>query len=193
MQQLRLFWAVNLPHSLKQKLFGIQSRLREVPADVKWVEQQNFHLTVKFLGDVNPSKTNEIIKSVREAVSGLGDFELEIAGLGFFPNSQRPKVIWAGVHGEVRKFQELYYRVEKSMDFIGHPSDSKRFSPHLTLGRLRSAQGSFELVQKAQVTEKETDVISKVKVDTIELMESQLTRKGPMYTVLETLKLAGGY
>ncbi|WP_027365433.1 RNA 2',3'-cyclic phosphodiesterase [Desulfotruncus alcoholivorax] len=189
MEQKRLFWAICLPENIKRKLFGLQSKLREVPADVKWVEQHNFHLTLKFLGDTRASQVRELTNAVSHSISGTGAFSLELAGIGFFPGPKRPKVIWAGVRGEVEKFKQLHEKVEEAVARLGFTDHSNRFSPHLTLGRTRSLRGSAELVDRAALIAKDLEIIGKIRVDSISLIESQLTRKGPIYTTLVSLGL----
>lgn len=187
---MRLFWAVNLPDDLKRKLSGLQSRLRETPANVKWVEQHNLHLTVRFLGEVDAGRVDEITRAAREALAGLSGFSLQLSGLGFFPGPNKPRVVWIGVQGNLVKFRELYNRMETGMAGIGLAGDGKRFSPHLTLGRVRVPQAAAELVSKAGDVACEFGIIGEVKVAAVDLMESRLTRKGPVYTVLNTLCLA---
>lgn len=187
---MRLFWAVNLPDDLKRKLSGLQSRLRETPANVKWVEQHNLHLTVRFLGEVDAGRVDEITRAAREALAGLSGFSLQLSGLGFFPGPNKPRVVWIGVQGNLLRFRELYNRMETGMTGIGLAGDGKRFSPHLTLGRVRAPQAGAELVSKAGDVACEFGIIGEVKVAAVDLMESRLTRKGPVYTVLNTLCLA---
>ncbi len=188
MQQLRLFWAVNLPLGVKMKLAGLQAYLRTSPVDVKWVEQQNLHLTVKFLGDVESSRVSEITRAVNKVAAGTGGFQLELSGIGFFPGTRRPRVIWVGVQGEVHKFRMLHKRVEECLVALGWELDSQSFAPHLTLGRLRTPRSGEVLVNKAD------DVCANwsaggITVSGIDLMKSQLTPKGPIYRVLESIKL----
>lgn len=189
MDQKRLFWAIILPDELKRKIFGLQSRLREVHADVKWVEQQNFHLTLKFLGEVSAGQTGKIIQAVEHEITGTNTFSLDFEGIGFFPGSRRPKVIWVGVRGEVEKFRLLYEKVEKATAKLGFNDLRNRFSPHLTLGRIRSLRGSNGLVDRVSVITKDLATIGEIRVGSISLVESQLTRKGPIYTTLTSLEL----
>lgn len=187
-RQLRLFWAVNLPEDIKTGLAMLQSDLSTVPVDIKWVEKHNLHLTVKFLGDVEEARIGEIARVVDEAVHGTGGFELRLSGLGFFPGPRRPRVIWVGVHGEVQKFHRLHRRVEECMTALGW-TDGQNFALHLTLGRLRSPQGSDLLVRRAHGIGSDRENIGGVAVSSIDLMKSRLTSKGPVYQVLASVQL----
>ena len=189
MEQKRLFWAISLPENIKRKLFGLQSKLREISADVKWVEQHNFHLTLKFLGDTHASRVQELTNTVVHSISGTGAFSLELADIGFFPGPKRPKVIWVGVRGEVEKFRQLHEKVEAAAASLGFTDHGNRFSPHLTLGRIRALRGSAELVERAALIAKDLEIFGEIRVDAINLIESQLTRKGPIYTTLVSLGL----
>ncbi|TYO97279.1 RNA 2',3'-cyclic phosphodiesterase [Desulfallas thermosapovorans] len=188
MRQLRLFWAVNLPEDIKAGLAALQSDLRTAPVNVKWVEKHNLHLTVKFLGDVEDARIDEIVRVVDEAVHGTGGFELQLSGLGFFPGPRRPRVIWVGVHGEVQKFHRLYRRVEECMTALGW-ADGQNFAPHLTLGRLRSPQGSDLLVRRAREIGDDRGNIGGLAVSSIDLMKSRLTSRGPVYQLLASVRL----
>ncbi|HBX22857.1 MAG TPA: RNA 2',3'-cyclic phosphodiesterase [Desulfotomaculum sp.] len=191
MDQARLFWAVNLPAEIKTKLASLRSLMRGVPVDVKWVEQQNLHLTVKFMGDVDRTKINDTVQAVKLAAAGSGPISLELHGTGFFPHSRQPRVIWVGVRGEVEKFRRLHQLVEKSLIAFGFPPDGKGFSPHLTVGRVRSPKGVGDLVQKILTVTQESACFGRVDVTTIELMESELTRRGPVYSVVDGVTLSG--
>jgi len=190
-EQVRLFWAVNLPAEIKTRLALLQSLLRGVPAHVKWVEQQNLHLTVKFMGDVNRGKINNIVQAVELAVADSIPISLELGGTGFFPNSRQPRVIWVGVRGAVDEFRRLHQMVEKSLVELGFPLESKVFSPHLTVGRVRSPKGVGDLVKKLETAAQESACFGRVDVTTIDLMESELTRKGPVYSVVAGVPLQG--
>lgn len=188
MSELRLFWAVNLPIEIKRKLASLQASLRTTSLNVKWVEQQNLHLTVKFLGNVDGSRVGKITKAVNEVSAGTGSFDLALSGLGFFPGPRRPRVVWVGVQGEVDKFRLLHGRVGKCLATLGWAPDNQSFSPHLTLGRLRTPLDGEVLVSKVNEDRSDWNV-GDINVSSIDLMKSQLTPKGPIYQILESIKL----
>lgn len=189
MNNLRLFWAINLPGSARASLGALVGQLRGVPADAKWVEEHNLHLTVKFLGDVPADSVAQLTAVVREAVSGTEQFSLNIQGLGFFPSATRPRIMWAGLAGDLDKLQKLHRTVEHSLTPLGYPPEGRRFAPHLTLARFRSARGVEELTGLARQLAARADVPELVAVRQLELMESKLTSQGPVYTVLDKIIL----
>lgn len=190
-EQARLFWAVNLPADVKLKLAELQARMQRKTADVKWVEQQNLHLTVKFLGNAGRDRINEIVRAVESAVADSGLIRLELGGTVFFPHKMQPQVIWVGVRGELDKFRRLHHLVEKSLAGIGFPSENRGFSPHLTLGRVRYPRGAGGLARDLEAMARESACFGRVDVKTVDLMESELTSRGPVYSVLARVKLAG--
>jgi len=188
-EEARLFWAVNLPADVKLNLAALQARLQKKQADVKWVEQHNLHLTVKFLGQVSLDRTNEIVRAVESALAQHGSIRLELAGTGFFPAGKQPRVIWVGVGGELDKFRRLHRAVEKGLHDLGFPPENRGFSPHLTLGRVRSPQGVGNLVRELETLGREPAHFGRADVNTVELMASTLTARGPIYSVLAKVHL----
>ncbi|MEW6541440.1 MAG: RNA 2',3'-cyclic phosphodiesterase [Bacillota bacterium] len=189
MNALRLFWAVNPPGGLKAELGRFQSGLQNLPVDMKWVEQENLHLTVKFLGGVDCSVVPVLTRAVSGSVSGLAPFTLELAGWGTF--GRPPRVLWIGVGGALERFRELWVRVDRVLVPLGFPAE-KSFSPHLTLGRLRSARNAAVLRERAQTLAAARGSWGSFTVDRVDLMQSTLTREGPVYRVVATVPLSGG-
>ncbi len=189
MSELRLFWAVNLPGGLKAELGRLQAELQNLPVDLKWVEQENLHLTVKFLGEVDSSRVSALTRAVSGSVSGLVPFSLELTGWGTF--GRPPRVLWIGVGGAVEKLRELWVRVDRALAPLGFPAE-KSFSPHLTLGRLRSARNVAALRERAGALAADRGSWGGFTVDRVDLMQSTLTRQGPVYRVVSTAALSGG-
>jgi len=188
-EELRLFWAVLLPASLVAGVSGMQERLARTGADVKWVEPQNFHLTVRFLGAVAPDRVEVITAAVRRAAATCSGFTLRLGGAGAFPHPARPRVIWVAVDGEVEKMVQLHRQVEAVLKPLGFPPEG-RYTPHLTLGRVRSPRGTAALTPLLE--ELAAVEAGSFAVDRLHLMESRLSRLGPGYTALREVALGGG-
>jgi 2'-5' RNA ligase len=185
--ELRLFWALNLPGELKTKLAGFQAELKKISPDAKWVEQENLHLTVKFLGAVESSRVPALTQAVAKSVSGLAPFRLELAGWGTFGRPAR--VLWTGVTGDLADLQELRTRVEAALVPLGFAAEKKPFSPHLTLARFRSSRNLVALREQASALAAEQGLWGEFMVDRIDLMRSTLTRQGPVYRVISAVDL----
>ena len=189
-QRLRLFWAVNLSSEIKAKTAVLQSQLKKSGSDVKWVEEENFHLTVKFLGDTEPDIIPAMVEKVKKEVSSLDPFTLRVENLGVFPRKGPPKVIWSGVNGEKDKFTILYNQMQQVLAPLGFPPEGKPFSPHLTLGRVRSSRGSEALLATLTDLNSGNSVVGNTIVESVDLMQSELTSKGAVYKLLEVVKLS---
>jgi 2'-5' RNA ligase len=188
--ELRLFWAVRIPAPVKAGLAAVQDRLKKAGADVKWVEPENFHLTVRFLGAVAPDRVEVITCSVRRAAATLASFELRLSGGGAFPGAARPRVLWVAVNGDVGQMIQLHRQVEAVLKPLGFPPEGN-FTPHLTLGRVRSPQGTAALTPLIEKMTQGGGEAGAFTVERLCLMESRLTRLGPHYTVLREVALGG--
>ena len=182
----RCFIALELPFPAQNYLAGIISRLKDAQADVKWVDPQNTHLTLKFLGEIPP----EHVKSARQALlqqSGRhGVIRCSTSQIGVFPGWSRPQVIWLGLKDGVREISDMQKTLENSLAGCDFAREPKIFKPHLTLGRLRS------LINTEQLTEKiKTGPLEEMEFSFVELtlFESTLTPSRPVYQPLETIKL----
>lgn len=189
MEQWRLFWAVNLPAPLKAKLASLQEKLKQTNADAKWVEEQNLHLTLQFLGDVDAQKTASLTGNMQNVLDGFPAFRLLLGGLGFFPNARRPRVFWAGITGDLPSLKRLHEQVQKANLLSGFPAEEREFSPHLTLARLRSNRGLSALLKAVEELGDSAADLGELSVTSVDLMKSELSRRGPTYTVLAAIKL----
>ena len=194
MEQVRSFVAIELPEGLKEELVELIERLKSGGhSEVRWVDPRGTHLTLKFLGDMAMDRLDDITLMVSEAARGISPFRLEVGELGVFPNPRRVRVAWVGVSGETDKLQQLQQRVESSLATLGFAAESRRFTPHLTLARVRDQISSEERQRFGQVIEG-TDFKArhKIEVDTVYLMRSQLTRQGAIYSRLSSVGLGKG-
>jgi RNA 2',3'-cyclic 3'-phosphodiesterase len=191
MEQIRSFVAVELPTDIKAILINLQEILRAGdPTGAKWVDPESIHLTLKFLGNVEPSIIETIIQTLHEATQNIPPFQLEIKGLGAFPNLKRPQVIWLGLDGDLDRLQTLQKQVESGLVPLGFPAEGRSFTPHLTLARLRdtattaSRQNLGEIIAQTEI-----DANGRIEVSSISFMKSQLTRGGAIYTRLASVEL----
>lgn len=141
-QQIRLFIAIDPPEEAKQVLAETINELEKaIPAGVRWVQSHRIHLTVKFLGDVSNSALDAILASIEQASNDFqdGNFNLNLFGLGVFPNRSRPRVLWAGVQGDLDSLNKLHYVVDNAVSRLGFSLDQGPYRPHLTLGRSRNS------------------------------------------------------
>lgn len=183
----RLFIALDLPEPIRSHLAQVQSTLKaHVPAGaVRWQNVQKAHLTLKFLGNVHQKQIPDVEKRLAEACAGHSPFTLATAELGCFPSMSRPRVVWAGVGGDVQALQALRDAVEGAIAPLGFPTEDPRFQPHLTLGRVRpevSAQDS-RAVGHVIADHNRPDSVAWTVTDVI-LYRSELEPGGSRYTPL---------
>jgi 2'-5' RNA ligase len=191
MEQLRSFIAIELPPGVKSALALVQSRLKSGSRlPVKWVDPAIMHLTLKFLGNISSGAVAGITAALEQACRGVAPFRLEINELGVFPNPRHVQVVWVGLSGDVEKLGLLQKRIDTGLSPLGYRSESRPFTPHLTLARVREEarpedrQRLGELVAGAA-----TERGDGFPVDVVHLMKSQLTSNGPIYSRLASVSL----
>ncbi|HBQ28689.1 MAG TPA: RNA 2',3'-cyclic phosphodiesterase [Desulfotomaculum sp.] len=189
MPEMRLFWAINLPPAIKSRLAGLQNELKSISCDAKWVEEKNLHFTVKFLGNVDVSLVTKLVVNMEAALDDCQPFFLELWGTGVFPNFRSPRVFWVGLKGEVDQLMQIQQRTEETHLSLGFSPEKQIFTPHLTLARLRSQHGIADLKQKINILEDRVLSLGHFKVTSIDLMQSELTKRGPIYTQVAQVKL----
>lgn len=190
-EQIRSFIAIELPQEVKPGLHRLQKELKSPEHTfVKWVAPEGIHLTLKFLGNISPQKVTEITRVMEQASLGVSPFQLEIAEVGAFPNMRQPRVLWLGIRGEVDKLVAWQQRIDNGLAPLGFAKETRPFTPHLTLARLREGvsprdrRDFGELVMKTP-----TEVNYKVRVSSLILMRSQLLPGGAVYSRLAEVKL----
>ncbi len=191
MEKIRSFIAVELPVELKQALSRLQAKMKSASAaPVKWVEPDNIHLTLKFLGDVSTEITGRITAALEDAARGTHPFDIGVSGLGAFPGLKRARVVWVGLTGELEKLEQLQKRIEAGLEPLGFPPEGRPFSPHLTIARVRDyARPDDRLALGELIGGTSLEQEYKVGVNTVHLIKSQLTREGPIYSKISTVAL----
>ena len=157
---------------------------------MRWVDPNIIHLTLKFLGDIDENITGRITAVIEEAAGSINSFQLKISGLGVFPNPRRVQVVWVGLTGELEKLGGLQKNIESGLVPLGFKAESRPFTPHLTLGRVRERARPEERQDLGRLIEGMSfETASSLNVDAVNLMKSQLTREGPIYTRLSSVEL----
>ena len=186
--EIRCFVALNLPSELKGHLAELERQLKEARADVSWVKPENVHLTLKFLGGVEEARLPSVKQAIQEGLAGQGPLDLFLSGLGVFPNPRSPRVIWVGIEGERERLAQLQARLDQALGRLGFSREARPFSPHFTLGRMRSRQGASSLMDL--LGRLGGGELGNLKTQSIELMRSQLHPAGAIYTTLESFSLS---
>ena len=185
----RLFVCLELPSADREALGAMQGRLRKEGARVSWVSPGNIHLTLVFLGDIDEGRVSTIAGALDRAVDGVGSFEIRLGGTGGFPSLNRPRVLWVGVDGALERLRSLRARVARELSAVGCSGDSKPFSPHLTIGRVRDDRDpALRRVTSSLAAEQIT--FDSFSVSEVILMRSELGPQGSRYTPLHRARLA---
>jgi 2'-5' RNA ligase len=187
MDDIRSFIALEIPPALKSRLEELQRELRRIDADVKWVRSEGIHLTLKFLGSIRKEDIEKISLAVGPLISGWEPIEVGIRGMGCFPSTRNPRVVWVGIDRGKSEVSSLQRAVEKGMRELSFPPENRPFSPHLTLGRVRSPQGKVAL---ARVVEDNKDAeVGTFLAQGVFLFQSELKPSGAVYTKLREFEM----
>ena len=185
MSQLRAFLAIDVDEDLKAKMYKIIKEFRQIDANIKYVELENLHLTLKFFGDIDTEGIDLLSSKIEGVVSNFDKFTVKVKGCGAFPNENRIKVIWFGLDGD-ETVKQLHDELDKEFVKLGFDKDRK-FSTHLTIGRMKSAKGKNQV--KSTIEEFRDVEIGEMTVDRIILKKSTLTPQGPIYDDIKIFEL----
>ncbi|MBE7551534.1 MAG: RNA 2',3'-cyclic phosphodiesterase [Anaerolineales bacterium] len=195
MTTIRSFIAIELSDEAHAALADLQSRLKRVaPAQiVRWTAPESIHLTLHFLGDIAPDTVSEISSLMEQVAAVHPPFTLTLGGLGCFPNTRRPRVVWAGVAGQTDILARLQGELGEKLKTLGFTLDTRPYSPHLTLGRVKDGVPQRQLAQLGQALEQTQPTVGSLAVlpvSEISLMKSELKSAGAVYTPLALARLA---
>ena len=189
---IRAFIAVELPLPLHDYLAELTRRLlSEVPAgSVRWVRQEGIHMTLKFLGQIPEVRLAEINSLLEPCLRQQAPFQVQIGGLGCYPDMQRPRVVWVGAHSPAGELNQLQAAVEKSLSEIGFSPEAREYSGHLTIGRVRQEARREELKQIGEAVVRMAETERKtLEVRGVALFQSELRPDGAVYTRLREWRL----
>ena len=145
----RVFCAIEIPEAVGRSIYRyineLQTRFPYVEAS--WNRQQNFHLTLKFVGNISPDRVNDLSSAAAAASKSNAPFSIRVAGTGSFPGHGPPRVLWIGVNDQTQQLQRLQQRLEEECAHVGFEREERSLHPHVTVARLRKTNGSRELVR----------------------------------------------
>jgi 2'-5' RNA ligase len=184
---MRLFIALNLPKKERTRIHRVSSRLRDADLPVRWIDPENYHVTLKFLGEVRQERVPAVEEIVQRVAGATVPFEVRLESFGAFPTIRKPRVVWLGVTASA-ELRCLKQDLEWGLADAGFEAETRAFHPHLTLGRAdpRGGAGQFRGFD---------DIIAdmtyegRATIRTLDLMRSHLSREGARYSVLATAKL----
>ena len=185
---MRLFIALNLPKKERDRIHRSARPLRESDYPVRWVESDQYHITLKFLGDVHPDKVERVQKALDRVAGGTPEFEVKMGGFGAFPTIRKPRVLWVGAEPSPA-LRCLKQDLEWALAECGFEREMQAFHPHLTLGR-STEDGGGGVFRGLEEMVGKLDYAGKFSVHTVDLMSSQLSRQGPSYTVVSSSHLS---
>lgn len=184
---MRTFIAVELDKDIRETIQHIQEHLKQLGGDVKWVKPENAHLTLKFLGDVPLKKIDAVKEVFQNLAKTAKPIDTQITQLGAFPKLERPRVIWVGLKDDRKEIEQFAASLDHQLGQIGFRKEERAFQSHITIGRVRSAK-NLSLLSAAM---KEYPLPADVKqsLSHVTLFKSTLTPHGPIYEVLDEIKL----
>lgn len=186
MAPIRTFICFELPDKVRSELAELQNSLKPKSNSVRWSKPDSIHLTLNFLGDVEKERMDDIFDAVKRATEGNAPFQINISGTGAFPNYKRPTVYWIGVNESSGALHSIQQKIETELEKLGFPKEKRKFSPHLTIGRVKSQHGLNEISTALQDVKLPTMTFI---ADEIVVMQSVLQPGGARYTPLSVIKL----
>ena len=208
MNMIRTFVAVEMSEAVRRRAARLIDLLRAGGGDVKWVEPENMHLTLQFLGDVTQADVPAVCQAVERAVAGFSPFEISLLGAGAFPHLGRPSTIWMGVVDAVnesgpaprdppvrgagaKELGAMQRAIQRALKPLGFPPEHRAFHPHLTIGRIRRGGAAPPSLVQCLREQQAFDAGSTT-IDQVVVFASYLERSGPTYQAMSRIALAGG-
>ena len=186
MDRLRTFIALDIPPAVQKSIQQRINNLRTLigNSSVRWMQAHNIHLTLKFLGDVSPADVDTLTQILRTEAYNFSAFNIQINGLGSFPNSKRVRVLINRIQASA-ELEALQRGIESACNSIGFKPETRPFKPHLTIGRVqRGASSSEQIKIRKTLDEVKIDSLGIARVDSVHLYRSELKPTSSVYTKL---------
>lgn len=186
---MRLFIALNLPKKLRARIHRAAKPLRDEGLPVRWLDADHYHVTLKFLGEVRREQVPAVERTMAAVAVETRPFDTDVGSFGAFPTIRRPRVIWLGV-GANPELRCLKQDLEWGLGDVGFEPETRAFHPHVTLGRA-DAGGGAGAFRGLDALIAELEFSGDLRVHTVDLMQSRMSREGPEYTVVSSVRLSG--
>ena len=183
---VRAFIAINLPETIRQEIGEIVARIHTVGPPARWVPPENLHVTVKFLDEIRQDQIRPIIGALTFASAGHHPFDLSLGGFGFFPNERKARIFWIGIESGFETLKSLARDIDHQTATLGFSLETRPFSAHITLARLREPGPADRLAKAASHIQYQSELIPITQID---LMRSVLSPQGASYSVVDSVPL----
>lgn len=187
---IRSFLAFELPPQIRQVLQEVFEKAKKTSLDARWVRPEGIHLTVVFMGDIREEDVSPIGESVGAVCSGYGPFTVALKGMGCFPNSRNPRVLWLGVEGTIERMARFRDEIQGGLTPFGIEEEKRDFRPHLTLARFKKPLKKAGDLEKL-LTESRGLTSPSCSLNELILFKSDLRPGGAVYTKLRSWPLSG--
>ncbi|MCX7769817.1 MAG: RNA 2',3'-cyclic phosphodiesterase [Proteobacteria bacterium] len=191
MERLRLFLAIDIYESQIEKIKIVQKKLEELFPEIKWTKPETWHLTIKFFGETNKDKLNNIIEICKTVFRKYSNFDITLKDISAFPNLRMPRVIF--IDTQIPEIlHQIHEELEKKFEDLGFKREDRKFHPHLTLARIKDVKVFLKHNQQKIENIKEIgkEIYYNLKVNEIVLYQSILSKEGPKYLKLAKFKLS---
>jgi 2'-5' RNA ligase len=189
MGRIRTFIGVDVGQDIRDRAVTLQETLARSSNDVKWVEPENLHITLLFLGEVDDREVPAVCRAVSTQLEDQPAFSLTVEGVGSFPNARRPRILWIGVGDGTQELCKIHDLLEPPLLALGcYRREERKYTPHLTLGRVKSERPADRLSEA--IAKQSGWHGGQTGVKEIQVMSSTLGPKGPEYAVLSRARLA---
>jgi 2'-5' RNA ligase len=191
MARLRTFIGVDISKAIRDRAVALQQTFGRLGSDLRWVEPENLHVTLLFLGEVEDREVPAVCRAVAEETQNHSPFSMTIEGAGCFPTPRRPRILWLGVGAGAQELCALHDALEPPLLELGcYRREERKYKPHLTLGRVRGDGANDQLV--AGLTKHTGWQGGQTTVEEVLVFSSELAPNGPIYSVLSRAKLRSG-
>lgn len=182
LEKVRLFFAIHINPDIKKEIQALMQTLQKFPLQAKWVSENQLHVTLFFLGDVEKSKIQPLVAATQRVLQDFPPFHIFFQEIGFFPARENPRVLWLGIQGQVAQLKRLHTTMGFALKEMNIKVEERAFFPHLTLARIKNLESPWEFREAVKKLRQKISLSQKVA--SVELVQSLLRPQGPFYTIV---------